>query len=277
MLTKVEISTDQGATLELLLGDPSNGYLVKEIEGLDPVKATIVSSSRATMDGEQYQSSRRESRNILLKLGLDADQTTETVRTLRKRLYSYLMPKSNVRLRFHVEEGDGDDLIVDIYARVESFDSPSFTKEPEATISLICHQPDFYVPTPVVLSGMTVADSTEFIIDYEGSVETGILISMLLERDLSEFVVHHRPADGSNRSLQFSEPLLAGDILDISTVSGQKGAIRTRGGLPESVLYGVSPYSNWITLFPGPNAIRVYSEGAPVPFLIEYTTKIGAI
>lgn len=272
MLSKVEISTEQGSTLELPL-EAINGYLVKDIEGLDPVKATLVSSSFALMDGEQYQSSRRESRNILMKLGLEEAYSPLTTRELRLQLYRFLMPKSQVRLRFFLTDGP----TVDIYGRVESFDSTSFTKEPEAVISLVCHQPDFYSPIPVITSGSTVSDSTENFINYEGSVESGIILTVMPDRDLTSFVVHHRPPDGKMRTLEFSEPLVAGDILRVSTVSGSKYARLTRNALEESILYGISPYSAWIQLFPGSNALRVFSEGAPVPYTIEYTTKFGAI
>lgn len=273
MLYKVEISTEQGATLELPLQDQSNGYLVKDIQGLDPVRATIVSSSFAVMDGEQYQSSRRESRNILLKLGLEANYTTTTVRELKARLYSFLMPKTRVKLKFFIE-GEPS---VEIYARVESFEAPSFTRDPEATISLIAHQPDFYIPEPVVIEGLTVSNTSEFVIDYAGGIETGILFSMSPSRDLSNFTIYHRTYDGKIRTLEFVEPLISGDLLQINTAAGNKGVYRTRLGLAESVLYGVSPYSNWITLMPGYNYIRVYSEGDGVPYSLEFTTKIGGI
>ncbi len=54
MLIKVEARTSSGALLILPLDDVSSGYVVEEIEGLDPVKATLVSSSFAQADGEQY-------------------------------------------------------------------------------------------------------------------------------------------------------------------------------------------------------------------------------
>lgn len=273
MLYKVEISTEQGTTLELPLQDQSNGYLVKDIQGLDPVKATIVSSSFALMDGEQYQSSRRESRNILLKLGLEANYTTTTVRELKARLYSFLMPKTLVKLRFFIE----DEPTVEIYGRVESFEAPSFTKEPEATISLICHQPDFYIPEPAIFEGLSVSDTSEFLIDYDGTVETGIQFKISPSRDLSSFTIYHRPHDGKIRTLEFSEALIADDVLKINTTAGSKGVYRTRAGLDVSVLYGVSPYSNWINLMTGPNYLRVFAEGEPVPYSLEYTTKLGGI
>jgi hypothetical protein len=55
MLTGVEVRTIQDNLLALSLDDPSSGFIIEEIEGLDPVKASVVSSSFATMDGEQYQ------------------------------------------------------------------------------------------------------------------------------------------------------------------------------------------------------------------------------
>ena len=274
MLYKVEVITEQGATLELPLTDQFNGYLVKDVQGLDPVKATMVSSSFALMDGEQYQSSRRESRNILLKLGLEANYTTNTVRQLKARLYSFLMPKSLVLLRFFIE----DEPTVEIYGRVESFEAPSFTQSPEETISLICHQPDFYIPDPVVIEGFTSADiGNEFLIEYSGTVETGIQFVMNVTNWTGDFDIIHRPSDGKTRTLEYDQPLLLGDVLEINTSAGSKRVYRTREGVSESLLYAISPYSNWITLMPGPNYLRVNSERVGVPFTITYTTKLGGI
>lgn len=277
MLNKVVIITTQGTTLELFLQDQSNGYLIKDIEGLDPVKATIVSSSFALMDGDQYQSSRRESRNILLKLGLEADYVTETIRELKARLYSFLMPKSEVLLRFYMDEEEAP--TVDIYGRVESFESPTFTDKPEATISLICHQPDFYIQDAIVVEETTVSDNSDYLLEYDGTIETGIVLTVNADRDLDDFTVYHTPADGTTRILQFSlaDPLIAGDVLTISTVSGSKYATRTRAGITDSVLYGISPYSSWINLFPGPNYLRIYTEGAAVPYTFTYLKRFGGI
>jgi hypothetical protein len=274
MLTKVEISTDQGTTLVLPLWDAIDGYYIKEIEGLEPVKATLSSSSFATMDGEQYQSSRRESRNIVIKLGFQLNSSSGSVRDLRKRLYPYFMPKSQIRLRFYM--GD-DETPVDIYGRIESFEAPLFTRDPEATISLICHQPDFYNPDPIILSGNTTSDTSEFLVEYDGSVETGILLTLNVNRALPSFTVYHRSPDDTFSSLDFASSLVAGDVLTISTISGDKGAVRTRAGSNASLLYGISPYSNWITLFPGSNYIRVYAAGAAIPYTIMYTEKFGGL
>lgn len=274
MLTAVEARSRQGDLLSLPLEDVTSGFIVAKIEGLDPVKATLVSSSFANADGEQYQSSRRETRNIKFNIELDPDPELETVRDLRKRLYRFFMPESEVRLTFILEEG----LDVDIVGRVESCETDHFSQEPAVDISIICFEPDFYDPTPVVVTGETTAGETPMPITYDGTTETGIQLVLNVDRALPEFTVYHVPPDDVIKTLEFDNfPLETGDVLTISTVSGSKGATLVRAGTTSSVLYGVSPQSNWIELMPGDNSIRVYAEGAPVPLEIEYITKYGGL
>lgn len=273
MLTMVEVRTSQGALLTLPLGDISEGLLVSEIEGLDPVKATLVSSSFARLNGEQYHSSRRETRNLKLRLGLEPDYMSASVQDLRMRLYAFFMPRSVVNFRFYTSEG----LILDIQGRVETFESALFTKEPAVDISIICFDPDLVDSVPVTLSGVSADTEVQTHIIYRGTVETGIKFILRPNRTVSEFTFYHIPPDGTIRSLDFSTPLLAGDVLTISTISGEKGAVRTRSGSNTSVLYGISPQSNWIEFIPGDNQIRVYAVGAAIPFDIEYTTKYGGL
>ena len=275
MLTKVEVLTEQGVLLTLPLQDISQGYSVQDIDGLDPVKATLVSSAFAQMDGEQYQASRREKRNIILTLGYEPDYAVGTVQDLRKKLYSFFMPKQRVLLRFF-QTGEP---VLQIYGRVESLVSPKFAKEPTAVISLLCFDPDFYNPTPVVLPGNTTSSTVEQTHVYPGSVESGMIFRLFVNRDVTEVTIYHRPPDDSLRQLDFSvaTPLVAGDILEISTIPGKKYATLTRGGVDTSLLFGISPQSNWISFFPGTNKFRIYAEGVGIPYQIEYTSKYGGL
>jgi len=273
MLETVEVRNDVGNLLTLPLEDGSSGFIVADIEGLEPVKATLVSSSFATMDGEQYHSSRREARNIKLKLDLEPNYTYDSVLELRHRLYDFFMPKSRTYLSFITSEG----LTVNIEGRVESFDCPLFTKDPAADISLMCYDPDFVDPTPVILSGNTVSDDTETDVLYEGTIESGIKFILNVDRALTEFTIYHRPPDDVVRTLDFTGSLASGDVLEIITVPGSKGATLTSGSVLSSVLYGVSPQSNWIELQPGNNAIRVYAAGAAIPYTIEYSERYGGL
>lgn len=271
----VEVSTDQGATLVLPLEDNSEGLTVKGIEGLDPVKANLVSSSYAQVDGAQYQTSRRETRNIILTLGLGLNSTTGTVRDLRRKLYSFFMPKTQVRLRFMFEGAP----IVIIYARIETFESPLFTQEPEATISLLCFDPDFQEELPTLITATTtdVTDMTEYPVVYSGTVETGILLTMFPDRTMTDFSLYHRSSDDQLNVLDFAASLLSGDILQINTNSGEKGAQLVRDNTSSSLLYGIPSTSNWINLFPGTNYLRVTAGGVAVPYTIQYTNRHGGL
>lgn len=277
MLNQVDAITTRGDVLELPFAEVSEGYVLQNVDGLDPVKATLVSSSFANVDGEQYHSSRREARDIVIKLGLEPGYATGTGRQLRANLYTYFMPESNVKLRFYDDEIEG---FVEIDGVVETFDCPLFVQEIEATIGVRCFNPDFYDPDPIVVEGSTTSDIIEMLIDYPGTVETGILFNMTVDRAVPEFMIYHRSSDNTSSALEFEQPLSTGDTLTISTVSGAKGLTLTNDtNGSNTILYGMNPTSNWITLFPGKNYIRVFIDdlGIPIPYTIEYTTKYGGL
>lgn len=274
MLMGFGATNSKGDQASFVLDDPSQGYFIKDIDGLDPVKATLVTSSVATSDGVQYQSARREARNIKITIGIEPLDDTATVSSLRKQLYNIFMPKTEVRLDFH----DDDGLSVWIYGRIESCEASHFTQEPEMVVSIMCFNPDFFDPTAVLVEGVTVSTSAEMTINYEGTVETGFRFKLDVDRDLPEFTIYHRPPSGEIRLLEFVSPLVEFDELLISTIGGAKGAtVANMGGTPSSILYGVSPYSAWLELQPGENKIRVYAEGASIPFRFEYTNKYGGL
>lgn len=274
MLLAFEARSRRGDLLVFPLEDDSSGFRVAEIQGLGPVKATLVSSSFAGEDGELYQSSRREARNIKIKLELDPDPQNDEVWDLRKRLYRIFMTEARVKLTFVLIDGRR----LDIEGVVEDYDSELFTADPEVQLSIMCFKPDFIDPDPVIVPGSTTSGETGLLIDYEGTVETGIQLVLNVDRTLPEFTIYHTPLEDSIRTLEFNNyPLVAGDTLTISTVPGAKGATLLRSGVTSSVLYGISPQSNWIQLEQGENDIRVYAEGAPIPFEIQYMVKFGGL
>lgn len=273
MLTSVEVRTAQGTLLTLPLLDVYNGLIVEEITGLDPVKATIVTSTFANLDGAQYQSSRREPRNITMRIGLEPDYATDTVEDLRRRLYAYLMPTSSVSLRFIMSDG----LELDIQGRVESFEAPLFVKEPAVDISIVCFDPDFYDATPVTISGTSVSTTTETLLTYPGTVPSGLLLTLSPNRSVSEFDIYHRPPDAILRTMYLYYALIYADVVKINSVRGAKYASLTRASTTIPFVFALSPVSSWFQLMPGDNYIRVYATGAGIPYTIQYTKRYGGL
>lgn len=271
MLEFVEVITHQGTMLKLPLRDVSEGFIVTNIEGLDPGKATMVSSNFATMDGARYQASRREARNVVMRLALEPDYATGSVSALRQRLYLFLMPKSEVKLSFVMEGGAR----YNITARVESFETALFSKEPSVDISMLCFDPDFYNPAKVMIGGLsTSAGDDESPVMYSGTVETGFYMTLVISASVDRFSVTNRAPDNTVRSLDFVSPLFPDTYIDISTVPGEKGVWRYE---TEAMLYAISPYSDWLKLYPGINNIRVETDIGSAGWMMTWTDKHGGL
>lgn len=273
MLRKFDVTNRRGNVLSFSMVEDDGGYQVAEIDGLGPVKATIVSSSFPGADDEIYQSAKRGARNIKIKVDLDPDFSPDTYTTLRQRLYSYLMPKSFVTLRFFMTSG----LYVDIVGIVEDLSTPLFDEDPQVDISIMCHKSDFLDPRVITVEGLTVDDNTWTEVVYPGSVESGTVITMNVNRSVPAFTIYKRDDSGTIAQLDFSGDLQNGDTLVVSSLRGNKGITHTRAGVSKSYLYGMSAQSKWIEFAEGANEFRIYAPGDPVPYDLEYVVRYGAL
>lgn len=273
MLTKVEITNRRGNVLTLAINEDDNPYQVDSIEGLEPVQATLTSSSYAGDDGEVFQSAKRGARNIKMKLDLDPDFVNNTFTTLRQGLYPFLIPKSQIKLRFYSDTG----LYLDISGVVEEFSSPLFEQDPKVSSSIMCYQPDFTDPRIVEVEGVTVDDVTNTVLDYPGTVESGTVVTLNVNRPLTDFTIYNTDEGGNLLQLDFTGELEDGDTLVVSSLKGAKGITLTRSGISSSYLYGRSAQSKWIQLDEGLNNFRIYAPGDPVPYVLEYVVRYGGL
>src|SRR5450756_451910 len=248
MLTMVEITNQRNGTLQLPLLDASAGYVVRDVEGLSPVKATLTSSSMAQEDGAQPQNATRTTRNILLKIGLEPDYVTNDVQSLRSDLYDYFMPKSNVQVGLYLD----DTLYAITSGQVESFDNVLFSADPEVDISIICYDPDFYAPTSSVLSTLTVPNTNVTTISYPGSSDAGVLFNLNLNATIAvgaSFSIYCTQSDGTVQIMSFPNlPIIVnGDVLSVSTIPGSKSVTLNRAGVVTSMHSYLDPKSTWIS------------------------------
>lgn len=273
MLNKVEARNSQGSLMTFEFDDVSDGLVLKNVQGLDPPKAVVVSSTFAKLKGKQLHAARTEERNIIIKLGLQPDYVNNSVQDLRDRLYDFFMPTDTVNLRLYRSEG----LVVEINGIVETCDAPLFTDEPAMDISILCMQPDFVTLSPTVFSGNSVSDSTEATITYTGNATAGLVFTLNVNRTLTQFTFYFRPPDGTLRQMDFAASLVSGDVVTISTVPGNKYAKRTRSGVDTSLLYAIPAQANWHQLSKGDNKVRIYTTGAAIPYTISYYTRYGGL
>lgn len=273
MLYKVEARNVQGELLSLEFVDVSDGIVVNDILGLEPVKATLTSSKNAQQAGSQLQSKTRENRNLILKLDLEPDYVTQSVEDVRDLLYQFFMPENDVDLRLFRDTG----LTVDISGTIEDFDSDLFVAKPKAVITIVCMNPDFVDISPVELSGDSTSTSTETLIVYPGTIDTGFIFTLNVDRTLTEFTIYHRPPDNVMRSMDVVGEFEAGDILIISTVKNDKYIKLIRGGAETFILYAVSPQATWHQFMRGNNYVRIYAEGDDIPYELTYIARYGGM
>jgi hypothetical protein len=272
MLNKLDITNRRSMTLSLEMTENGSGYQIADIDGIDPVKATLVSTSFAGLNGEQYQGSTRGPRDVKIVFDLQPDGV-KTFSSLRRGLYTYLMPQQEVRLRFYLDSG----LYLDLIGIVETHSSAQFKEDPNVEVTLRCYQPDFLDPRVVLREGFTTATTTNTAISYPGDLEASTIFRLFPNRDVDAFSIYNTPEDGVLRQLDFVGELIAGDELTISSIKGSKGITLKRAGVTSSFLWGRTPQSAWIEMFEGANQFRVYTPGDPVPYELEYYVRYGGI
>lgn len=275
MLNTIEIQKKDGRVLTLPIYNPTS-FQIKDIQGLDPVKANIVTSNFSQIDGVQFQTSRREMRNIIMRLGIDSTDVSVSAQSLRKQLYEFLLPKTDVKIKF-IRDG-AQNVIVD--GMVETFESPLFVKDPEANISILCFDPDFHSDTINTVSGDSIDGGTETSVTYDGDVDSGFVFKLNVTKTVTGFTLENITATGTIQRLYFDatdNPLLANDLLTISTIPGDKYVRVNRAGVSTSYLWALDSASEWVKLYPGLNKIKVNSSAVGVPFTIDYYNKYGGL
>lgn len=178
MLTEVKAysSWRSAPTLPLNGGRAETDLIqVRNIDGLDPVKASVNTSPYGAVDGASYVGSSVMSRNIVITLHPNPDWSTWTYESLRRLIYSYFMPKRLTKLVFY-----SDDMPpVQISGYVDDVQVNQFSKDPEIIVSIICPDPYFTSLDPVIITGQAVRPRLGHTdIDYKGSIEAGINVKV---------------------------------------------------------------------------------------------------
>lgn len=279
MLTKIEIRTISNQVLSLLVDNEDREYYVKDISGLDPVKAEMTSTGVASIDGDQYQSSRLGVRNPVFTIGIQ-DIFDKSIRTLRQDLYTFFMPKTPITMIFYDDEYEP----VKLSGRVETMESPPFQRDPSATISVLCFDPAFYeLDTESVTFSFPPSGILDKTIPYEGTLDNGVIASILLKDAAGSpngFQLSLQRPDGVTDFMEIAFPFLNGDLLTINTKAGEKSVMLTRNNQVDSILYALTYQSGWLTLAPGSNRIIVngpVAASTPSEFTMSWVNKHGGL
>lgn len=238
MLTSIQLREEDNTTLfSLPVGVPSssNPFFISNVDGLGPVRAAVTTSPYAISDGAIFQHAGVGIRNIVLTVEIKPSSAVGVdIADHRETLYHYLPPKREVNLvlvKNNFSGGNAD--VLKIKAFVESNEPTIFSNDSSVQISLICPDPYFSAYTPVLING-SLGESLD--VSSFGSAPSGFLFDITLTKALSSISIE----PGFEDPVVFTQRLLAGDRLRISTVSGDKFVRRTREGVTTTELEGIT-------------------------------------
>lgn len=280
MLTKVKAYSSVKNAPTLLL-DPSGSIFtdplkIRNITGLEPVKATISTSAFAAIAGAAYVGSNIPTRNIVLTLHPNPDWVTWTVESLRKLIYLYFPTGKPVQLVFE----DSVKPPVSIFGYVESVEPNPFAKDIEFPISILCPDPYFTAVDPVVVTGNTANSYTPETITYNGDVPAGIRVEVdFVTGQPAVSTVQIQTKDPSIESFSVSAELDSNQHLLMSSIPGGKfvDTIINDNGLAVSQLSFIADGYTWPMLEPGDNPFSVITDAGIHDWTLKYWERFGGL
>lgn len=256
-MLKCWIGTENGQKLELT---ENSEYDVINIEGLNPVSATINTYKIGVSDGEHYNSGYTNMRNIVIYIVPRV--RANDIETNRLFLYKYFRPTSKIRLHF---ENSSRNVYIDGY--VETFETSLYTMLQQFQISVICPQPWFISEKNTLISFQQLEklfeypfaieensielskfnEITEIECQNNGEIETGLIISIYATG--LAYGIALTVDDIKIFKLIDDLELNTGDILTINTNDGEKTVFKTTsdGKIYNCINY-VDISSTWLKL-----------------------------
>lgn len=282
MLTEVKAYSSWQSAPTLPLSDTGRAETdliqVRNIDGLDPVKASVNTSPLGSVDGAAYVGSNVASRNIVLTLRPNPNWDDWSYEGLRRLIYSYFMPKRPTKLVFY-----SDDMPpVEISGIVESVSVNLFSSDPELLVSIICPDPYFTALDPEVITGQSVRTGGAVDnIDYNGTVEAGIRVK----------VTESAGPPPTKIGIQIGDPTISYFIVD-TTVSATKyfemSSIPTQKfvqlveigtGVITNLLSKVTIQegSSWPSLQPGEQDFSIITDQGVQDWELTYFERFGGL
>lgn len=278
MIKSVTITNHLDESIKLDLFNPEeSGFIIKNIDGLGPVKANINFKELATNDGAIDNSARLSSRNIVMSLQFIESPTIEETRL---KSYKYFPIKRNIK--FLIET---DNRICETIGRVEANVPTIFSNAEGCQISILCSNPYFYSAgenganqtifygtdplfefpfsneslTEDLIEFGSIENRTEGTIYYDGDAEIGITIRIHAVGEAAGLVIYNtktreimRINDDKLKSLMGSG-IQAGDEITITTSRGEKGIYMLRSGVTTNILNSLEKPIKWFQLSKGDN------------------------
>lgn len=253
------------------LSKTANRFMFSKIEGLNPPAGTISTSTYAGMDGSYLNNAFIEKRNVVISFAMRGVNLEQR----RHILYRVVKPSRYIKVYYKTA---GIDVYIEGY--VETCEVSNFDALTSGQISIICPDPYLYSTSAVYayysqVTGafhfpfpgsdapfsLGVYSTTDNIAIQNDGDETGFTIQ--IEASSSETVPEIAAVTptiynaDTGEYLQIKGEILKGDIITITTKTGNKTVILTRNGVDSNIINRLVSGSTWLSLREGKNTFHV--------------------
>ena len=242
----------------------ANQYMTSKITGLHPPPGTVSTSSYAGMDGSYLNNAFIEKRNLVISF----EMRGVGIEKRRHALYRVVKPSRYIKVFYKTSN-------IDVYTEgyVETCEIDNFTNKISGQISIICPDPYWYSSSAIHACYSRVSGG--FIFPFPQSDEPFVLgsysttdnIEILNDGDETGFIIQIEALDSATTPtiynadtgeyLQIKGEIQRGDIITISTKTGNKTVILTRNGVDSNIINQLVAGSTWLTLREGLNTFHV--------------------
>lgn len=254
----LKIENEYNSQLELTHNEDK--WQITSVTGLNPPPASISTSVVAGFDGERFNSSRLDKRNIVISFVINSQ-----VEKNRMLLNSVIFPKRYIKIYY---KNSSKNLYIEGY--VESFEYDIFSEKCACQLSVICPTP-FWIDNNVTSVSLTsVIDLLEFpfsippegiafsefvgiqtnIVANNGNIQTGIEIEIEALHNIIRPTIMNLT---TSESMTLETEMQPGDRILISTIRGNKYVKLDCNCVESNLINNLTADSKWIQLVPGDN------------------------
>ena len=275
-ITITNTNTHEALTFNELGGQ----YRIKEVEGLGPVTADVVTDTLALRDGALYNSAKLRTRQLNIGFVILTEPEAG-----RLKAYRVLAPRVPLEIRYK-----SDTLDVFAIGYITSVPVQHFAMINTLTASIICPDPywsgmqqmvnemgtvepkfhfEFYseTGTPSLVFGSVDLLATLYIENPSG-IETGLTIELYFRDATTSPTIYNVD---TQEQIALNLTTQAGDLITITTYTGEKTATLTRAGVTTSIIDKVVQTSTWLQLGPtGSMFGKTYAGGSSGDFDVTF-------
>lgn len=241
------------------LSKTANRFMFSKIEGLNPPAGTISTSTYAGMNGSYLNNAFIEKRNVVISF----EMRGISIEKRRHELYRIVKTSRYIKIYYRTAN-------INVYTEgyVETCEVSNFEQFTSGQISIICPDIYWYSTNTQIAEYSQIFGAFHFIFPDDdkpfplGKYNTQNMMTIQNDGDETGFTLEVSGGPAKNPTLYNAETdeymqilgdIEEGDIIRITTKTGNKTVTLERGGVQENIINRLVSGSTWLTLREGEN------------------------